>query len=214
LTKFIPDTSQQFNAFTIDKELNAQPLFGAPIQVRSFQSDAYLFSFNGKEKINEINGSGNDFDFGARIYDSRLARWLSIDPHSSRYPNESNYSFISNSPMVFVDIEGNDKIIYLKVINKDGTELIVATKRIINKNIKPVYNGWVGDWLTGDGYAYWVDTKVVITVDLRDNSTTISDEMIDWSTHYTFSEGINKKMYDDSPNDITTGEQGGGWTFT
>jgi hypothetical protein len=32
----------------------------------------YLFSFNGKEKINEINGEGSDLDFGASVYDASL----------------------------------------------------------------------------------------------------------------------------------------------
>jgi hypothetical protein len=27
----------------------------------------YLFGFNGKEKIDKINGAGNDLDFGARV---------------------------------------------------------------------------------------------------------------------------------------------------
>lgn len=32
------------------------------------------------EKDNEVKGSGNSLDFGARIYDSRLGKWLSTDP--------------------------------------------------------------------------------------------------------------------------------------
>jgi RHS repeat-associated protein len=66
----------------------------------------YLFSFNGKEKIDEINGVGNDIDFGARVYDTRLGRWLSCDPLESSYPFVSTYSFAMNKPIMFVDIDG------------------------------------------------------------------------------------------------------------
>ena len=40
---------------------------------------SYRFGFNGKENDNEVKGAGNSVDFGARIYDSRLGRWMSVD---------------------------------------------------------------------------------------------------------------------------------------
>ena len=49
----------------------------------------YRFSFNGKEKDDEVKGIGNSLDFGARIYDSRLGRWMSLDPMQSKYPSLS-----------------------------------------------------------------------------------------------------------------------------
>jgi len=41
-------------------------------------TDSYRFSFNSKEKDDETYGGGYAYDFGARIYDSRLGRWFSI----------------------------------------------------------------------------------------------------------------------------------------
>jgi hypothetical protein len=35
---------------------------------------SYVYSFNGAERDDEVKGSGNSLDFGARIYDSRLGR--------------------------------------------------------------------------------------------------------------------------------------------
>jgi len=86
--------------------------FGAPMPGRTFSSPSYRYGFNGKEKDNEINGTGNDYDFDARIYDSRLGRWLSIDKHSRRYPSESNYIFVSNNPIIYLDADGNDKVYF------------------------------------------------------------------------------------------------------
>jgi RHS repeat-associated protein len=106
LTKYIPPISRQFNSFTIGKEFNAQPLFDAPLQGRSFHSYEYRFAFNGKEKIDEINGAGNDLDFGARVYDARLGRFLSIDPDAHVYPFMSTFCFAANSPINLIDKSG------------------------------------------------------------------------------------------------------------
>jgi len=37
-------------------------------------------------KDKEIKSTDNAYDFGAGIYDSRLGRWLSCDPHQIEYP--------------------------------------------------------------------------------------------------------------------------------
>ena len=69
----------------------------------------YGFGFNGKEKDDEVKGNGNSLDFGARIYDSRTGRFLSIDSYFKESPNESNYSFAGNCPIFFIDKKGEYK---------------------------------------------------------------------------------------------------------
>ena len=39
----------------------------------------YRFGFNGMENDHEMKGTGNSLDFGARIYDPRIGKFLSID---------------------------------------------------------------------------------------------------------------------------------------
>ncbi|MDP3929425.1 MAG: RHS repeat-associated core domain-containing protein, partial [Bacteroidota bacterium] len=80
--------------------------FGAPLAGRTYQVSEYRFSFNGKEKIDEINGAGNDIDFGARMYDSRLGRFLSVDPVSKEFCWNSPYIFADNCPISNVDFDG------------------------------------------------------------------------------------------------------------
>lgn len=58
------------------------------------------------EKDNELKGFGNSLDFGARIYDSRLGRWLSLDPLATDAPSWTPYAFTLNNPIVFVDKDG------------------------------------------------------------------------------------------------------------
>jgi RHS repeat-associated protein len=67
---------------------------------------SYLYGFGGKETDNEVKGAGNSYDFGARMYDARLGRWLSVDPYYAEYPMHSNYSYAANSPMVVIDKDG------------------------------------------------------------------------------------------------------------
>lgn len=74
----------------------------------------YYFGFNGKEKDNEIYGEGNTYAFEARTFDSRIAKFFSIDPDFKKFPIWSPYSFAKNNPIRFLDEFGKgpkDKII-------------------------------------------------------------------------------------------------------
>jgi len=70
---------------------------------------SYRFGFNGKENDNEVKGTGNQQDYGMRIYDPRLARFLSADPlivKEQKYAELSPYQFASNTPIMYIDIDG------------------------------------------------------------------------------------------------------------
>lgn len=67
---------------------------------------AYRYGFNGKEKDNEVYGTGNSYDFGARMYDPRVGRFLSIDPRWKEFPFWSPYVYAGNNPIRFVDVNG------------------------------------------------------------------------------------------------------------
>jgi RHS repeat-associated protein len=69
-------------------------------------SSSYRYGFNGKEKDNEVKGEGNQQDYGMRIYDPRLVRFLSVDPITKKYPQLTPYQFASNSPISGVDLDG------------------------------------------------------------------------------------------------------------
>ena len=91
--------------------------FGVQLDQRTFALDTtdttgYRYGFNGMELDNEVkNGNGNHLDFGARCYDSRLGRFLSIDPLDSKHANDSPYMFAGNSPIIMIDANGEEKII-------------------------------------------------------------------------------------------------------
>jgi RHS repeat-associated protein len=74
---------------------------------RKSSAGVYRYGFNGMEKDDEVKGNSNSYDFGARMYDNRLGRWLSLDAYAVDYPSLSDYSFVANSPLMYVDPDGN-----------------------------------------------------------------------------------------------------------
>jgi len=59
------------------------------------------------EKDDEIHGAtGTSYDFGARMYDPRIARFLSLDPLARSTPGWSPYVFALNNPIRYIDEHG------------------------------------------------------------------------------------------------------------
>lgn len=67
----------------------------------------YRYGFNGKENDKDISGGGQDY--GMRIYDSRLGKFLSVDPLTRDYSWNSNYAFAENNVISCIDLEGLEK---------------------------------------------------------------------------------------------------------
>ena len=97
----------------------------------------YRFGFNGMEKDNEVKGIGNSLDFGARIYDSRLGRWLSMDPLQVKYPALTPYNFVGNSPLRLVDKDGREIFLYGDVssVYKYVSQLRKSTSMSVNYDV-------------------------------------------------------------------------------
>jgi RHS repeat-associated protein len=68
----------------------------------------YRFTFNGKEDDKETQTQ----DYGMRIYDSRLGRFLSVDPLFKNFVWNSSYSFAENDIIRCLDLEGMEKSVY------------------------------------------------------------------------------------------------------
>lgn len=75
-----------------------------------------------------MKGAGNQIAYENRIYDPRVGRWYSLDPLQKKYPGESNYSYTSNNPILYLDIDGRDKII--THIYKDENGKILKTVKV------------------------------------------------------------------------------------
>lgn len=82
----------------------------------------YRYGFNGMEKDDE-NFEGS-YDFGARIYDGRIGRFVSKDPLLASSPYYSSYMFAGNKPIIAIDREGLEEYFTQdgKLIYSNGTD--------------------------------------------------------------------------------------------
>jgi RHS repeat-associated protein len=93
--------------FTADlSSYNNYYAFGSLQPLRNYSSSSYRYGLQGQEKDDEIKGSGNSIEYKYRIYDPRLARFLSVDPLTNEYPWNSPYSFAENKVIQYVELEG------------------------------------------------------------------------------------------------------------
>lgn len=101
----------------------------------------YRFGFNGMEEDKEVKGDYNSYDFGARMYDSRLGRFLSRDRFAREFPNESPYGYGGNSPILFIDINGDFKIVITEEAKKQkGSEIKIKRFEEIVKDLPNYLN--------------------------------------------------------------------------
>jgi RHS repeat-associated protein len=85
--------------------------FGAPLKGRTFNGSGSRYGFNGKEKTDEVSGGGNNYDYGFRIYNPRLGKFLSVDPLFQSFAWYTPYQFAGNKPIVAIDLDGLEEFI-------------------------------------------------------------------------------------------------------
>ncbi|SEW40115.1 YD repeat-containing protein [Chitinophaga sp. YR573] len=101
--------------------------FGMQMPGRGFSSPKYRYGFNGKENDNEVKGDGNQQDYGMRVYDPRLGKFLSVDPLTQEYPWYTPYQFAGNTPIQATDIDGEEEIHFTLTFNKTTGSVLVKT---------------------------------------------------------------------------------------
>ncbi|MBL7836940.1 MAG: hypothetical protein JNM67_05460 [Bacteroidetes bacterium] len=83
--------------------------FGSLIPNR-YWSDAsrvYRYGFNGKEEDKEgVGGGGPSYDYGFRIYNPNLVKFLSVDPLFKQFVMLTPFQFSSNTPISAIDLDG------------------------------------------------------------------------------------------------------------
>ena len=143
---------------------------------------AYRYGFNGKEKDNETYGNGNEYDYGDRIYNPRISRWLSLDPLQKKYPNETPYFYTGGNPILFADPDGRDRIITITLITDKGQYTLLQIRTDIGVFKKTMTSCYI-----------WGEVKVIkenitesYTIDISKRTPSYNPPLISHSTSTEF----------------------------
>ena len=75
-------------------------------------ANSYRYGFNGKEKdIEGMGGGGSTYDYGFRIYNPQIARFLSTDPLTAGFPWYTPYQYAGNKPIWAIDLDGLEDVV-------------------------------------------------------------------------------------------------------
>jgi RHS repeat-associated protein len=111
----------------------------------------HRFTYNGKEADNEVYGEGNLYDYGFRIYNPRLGKFLSVDPLTSTFPFLTPYQYASNKPIVAIDLDGLECLWVHIYKDKDGTKLRTTTTQDVSDEQRAEASNTLGFELPTNG---------------------------------------------------------------
>lgn len=97
------------------------------------QDEAYRYGYNGKEMDQNTEwGELTNYDYGFRIYNPGIARFLSIDPLTSKFPWYTPYQFAGNKPIWAIDLDGLEEMYYILTFD-EGKEPKLSLTTATNK---------------------------------------------------------------------------------
>lgn len=119
------------------RSINDYYPFGMLQPGRTYASDGYRYGFQGEEKDDEVKGEGNSISYKYRIHDTRVGRFLSIDPLEKDYPWNSPYAFSENRVIDMIELEGAESAVpgYVKNNVEGLSKEIVKKAEEVQDNI-------------------------------------------------------------------------------
>ena len=125
--------------------------FGMAMHGRTYNFGDYRYGFNGKEKDDELKGLGNSYDYGARLYDPRIGRWMAVDPLAKKYPFASPYNFALNTPVQAYDPDGR-LVIFVNGFRFDDYVAWIERQGARKGNVRNYLDEAVRDFFTGNDW--------------------------------------------------------------
>ena len=124
------------------------PMAGISSKASIFGEPANKSKYNGKEEQRQefSDGSGLEWmDYGARMYDGQIGRWMVADPLFEKFDYESPYVYGGNDPVNNIDVGGKFKYpknldkqyrkeykFLTKLLSAGGLDLLLKNKSILD----------------------------------------------------------------------------------
>jgi len=108
--------------------------FGGTMPGRNYSTTTYRYGFNGKEKDDSGELGSTTYDYGFRIYNPEIGKFLSVDPLMKKYPELTPYQFASNTPIQAIDLDGLERY---DVNGKLRIQPEMIVKKANSEEVKP-----------------------------------------------------------------------------
>ncbi len=137
--------------------------YGMLLPGRNSSTSNYRYGYQGKEMDNELKSkTATSYDFGARMYDPRAGRWLSLDPLAWKYADQSPYNFCGNDPVNFVDPDGKETLSTMEqflTYQYQNDPLFNVLSNCDNIKVEVSYRNYLSGSAIGEGVAGGIDAK-------------------------------------------------------
>lgn len=90
-----------------------------------------------------MGGGGSTYDYGFRIYNPQIGKFLSVDPLSHKFAFYTPYQFAGNKPIVALDLDGREDIWVHEVVNLD-TKIRTTTTKEVDEDVKKEIIAFLG----------------------------------------------------------------------
>ena len=119
----ISDEVSDTNEPTVVSLLDYYP-YGMTEPGRRWNAGDYRFGYTGHEKEDDLASGVYTTEY--RLLDTRLGRWMSVDPLFAKYPGISPYNYYMGNPMKLIDPDGRDCNGCVTIVNDTDDWLVLG----------------------------------------------------------------------------------------
>jgi RHS repeat-associated protein len=179
---------------------------GVSSKALSFGEPGNKLKYNGKEEQRKefSDGSGLEWtDFGARMYDNQLGRWMNVDPKAHQFTWQSQYCAMDNDPINKIDPDGQSGEPVIDKKNKTvtvhsnfifyGSKADAKLSKATANEIASQYNGANGK-TTIDGVEYTVKFNITYQTVTEAEATKMAEGNTDVKNNFIRVEKNNTRM--------------------